>query len=57
MKTATVYRVKAGTYTAMYYTEYHAEQMARALALHGMQPVIDTLRLRDDPLSRLTVRP
>jgi hypothetical protein len=34
------YRVTAGTFTCAYFTEYHAEQMARALRLNGMQVTI-----------------
>jgi len=55
-RTKTVYRVKAGTLTRFYFTEYHADQMARALRLHGMTPVIDTVRLPDDALTALTVQ-
>ena len=39
------YQVTAGTFNHLYHTEYHAEQMARALRLNGMQvevkPVLD----------------
>ena len=55
-KKLTVWRVRAGTYSAMYFTEYHAAQMARALELHGMRVTIDTVRVPDDALTRLTVR-
>ena len=54
-KKVTAYRVTAGSLQRMYYTPYHAEQMARALRLNGMKPVIDTLTLVNDPLTRLTV--
>lgn len=57
----TVYRVAAGTFTADYFTEYHAEQVARALRLHGpladVAVTVEAIRLPDDPLTRLTVRP
>jgi hypothetical protein len=52
----TVYRVRAGTLTRLYYAEHHAEQLARALRLHGLEPVVDTIQLPDDPLTRLTVQ-
>ncbi len=50
-----VYRVRAGSLTRMYHTEYHAEQLARALRLNGMTVTVDTVRLPDDALTRLTV--
>lgn len=34
------YEVRAGAMVLLYYTDYHAEQMARALALHGMDVLI-----------------
>jgi hypothetical protein len=51
------YRVSAGTFRRFYFTEYHAEQMARALRLHGMDPKIERVNLPADPLTRLTVSP
>ena len=56
MKNVTAYRVRAGTHTSLYYTPHHAEQFARAMRLHGLPVKIDTLRLPDDPLTKLTVR-
>ena len=56
MKTITVFRIKAGSITRMYATEHHAEQMARALRLNGLEPLIDVVRLPNDPLTRLTVQ-
>lgn len=56
MRTVLTWRVKAGTLTCFYFTEYHAEQMARALRLHGMEVTVDTVRLPDDALTRLVVR-
>jgi hypothetical protein len=53
----TVWRVKAGSLTRLYYTSYHAEQMGRALTLRGMDVTIDTVKLRNDPLTRLMVSP
>jgi|HubBroStandDraft_1064217.scaffolds.fasta_scaffold1163650_2 hypothetical protein len=55
-KQVTVYRVRAGSLTRMYFTEYHAEQMARALRLHGMTVSIDTVQLPNDALTRMTVQ-
>jgi hypothetical protein len=55
-RTITTYRVRAGSLTRMYYTEYHADQMARALRLNGMTVAIDTVRLPNDALTALTVQ-
>jgi hypothetical protein len=51
-----VYKVRAGTLTRFYHTEYHAEQLARALTLHGMKVVIDKVKLPNDALTALTVQ-
>jgi hypothetical protein len=55
-----VYRVRAGTLARFYFTEYHAEQMARALRLHkpleGMAVTVEPYKLPDDALTRLTVQ-
>ena len=51
MQTKTAFRVRAGSLTRLYFTEYHAEQLARALRLNGMTVTIDTVRrdFRDCP--------
>lgn len=54
-KQITTYRVRAGSLTRFYFTEYHAEQMARALRLNGMNPVIEQVKLPNDALTRLSV--
>ena len=58
MRQLTVYRVTAGTFCRDYLTEYHAEQMARALRLHeplaGVPVTVEALRMPNDPLTRLT---
>ena len=51
----TVWRVRAGSLTRLYYTAHHAEQLERALTLHGMQVKVDQVKLPNDPLTRLTV--
>ncbi len=56
MKNVTVFRVTAGSVKQMYFAEHHAEQMARALRMNGMTPVIDIVRLPDDALTRLSVQ-
>ena len=35
MATITAFRVTCGTYSRVFFTRYQAEQMARALSLHG----------------------
>lgn len=45
--------VKAGKFERHYATEYHAEQMARALRLNGMLVTITEGQLPSDPLTRL----
>ena len=55
MKQVTVYRVRAGTLTRYYYTQHHADQLARALSLHGMTPTVEAVKLPNDPLTRLSV--
>lgn len=50
-----VYRVAAGSLVRYYATEYHAQQLARALELHGLAPEVSAARLPDDALTRLTV--
>ncbi|CAB4171514.1 hypothetical protein UFOVP920_4 [uncultured Caudovirales phage] len=68
MKTLACYRVQArspqlksreckGTLTRMYFTRHHADQMARALTLNGMETTVDAISLPDDALTRLTVSP
>ena len=52
----TVWRVRAGSFERHYYTDYHADQMARALQLHGMAVKVDTVRLPNDALTALTVQ-
>ena len=47
------WEVRAGKFVRHYATEYHAEQMARALRLHGMDVAIRLISLRDDALTRL----
>lgn len=58
MKSLTVYRVTAGSFERDYATEHHAEQMARALRLHGplagVTVTVEALRMPDDALTRLT---
>ncbi len=56
MKHITVYRVRAGSFSRLYYTRHHAEQMERALRLHGMDPVIEEAQMPRDDLTRLTVK-
>ena len=48
-----VWEVKAGNFVRHFATEYHAEQMARALRLNGMAVTVSAGQLRDDPLTRL----
>ena len=60
MRQLTVYRVTCGSFCRDYATEYHAEQMARALRLHdplnGVPvAVVEAIRLPDYPLTMLTV--
>ena len=64
MKQITAYRVRAGSlrhgarWTRTYHTAHHAEQLARALRLHGMTVTVDTVRVRlpNDALTALTVQ-
>ena len=51
----TAWEVRAGNLVRHYFTEYHAEQMARALRLNGMSVTIDVIKLPNDPLTRLVV--
>ena len=50
------FKVSAGTFVRFYFTEYHAEQMARALRLHGLTVTIEAATLPNDALTLLTVR-
>lgn len=56
-RTVTVYRVTAGTFSRDYFTEYHAEGMARALRMHpplrDVPVTVEAIRLPDDALTRL----
>jgi hypothetical protein len=58
MRSLTVYRVTCGSLVRDYATDYHAEQMASALRRHpplaGTPVTVETIRLPDDPLTRLT---
>ena len=47
------WEVRAGKFVRHYATEYHAEQMARALRLNGMDVAIRLISLRNDALTRL----
>jgi hypothetical protein len=49
-----VWRVTAGSFVRYYATDYHADQMARALFLNGMEPVVERVTLPRDPLTALT---
>ena len=53
-RTITVYRIIAGNFRRDYYTNYHAEQMARALRLNGMDVTIQELQMPADALTELT---
>ena len=55
-RTIKAWLVSAGTFKRHYFTEYHAEQMGRALALHGMAVTITAVRLPADALTRLIVK-
>lgn len=48
------WKVTAGTFTRLYLTEHHANQMARALILNGMSVTITETTLPDDALTRLS---
>ncbi len=52
-KQTMVWKVKAGGFERHYATEYHAEQMARALRLNGMEVTVSPTKLPADPLTRL----
>lgn len=52
-KLKNIFEVRAGAFVRHYATEYHAEQMACALRLHGMVVTVESVRLPDDPLTRL----
>lgn len=58
-RTITAYKVTAGTFSATYYTDYHAEQMVRALRMHtplaGVPVTIEAIRLPNDALTRLSI--
>lgn len=54
-KSLTVFRVTAGSLQRLYFTEYHADQMARALRSHGLTVTLDTVSVPDDALTRLAV--
>lgn len=58
MRALTVWRVTCGTLVRNYATDYHAEQMARALRLHrplaGVPVTVTPIRLPDGALTRLT---
>lgn len=60
-RTLQAYRVTAGTLTRHYFTEHHAEQLARALRMHpplkGVAVTVTPVRLPDDALTRLSVSP
>jgi len=51
------YRVQAGQLVRHYATQFHADQMARALraSLAGTSVTVETVRLPDDALTRLTL--
>ena len=46
-----------GQLKRMYFTEHHADQLARALTLNGMAVKIEKTSLPYDALTRLTVSP
>lgn len=52
-RTLDTWEVRAGRFVRHYTTEYHAEQMARALELNGMTATVKQITLPNDPLSRL----
>ena len=54
-KTIKVWEVKAGNFVRHCYTDYHAEQLAHALRMNGMEVEITTGVLPNDPLTRLMV--
>ena len=49
------FKVSAGAFVRFYFTEYHAEQMARALRFHGLTATVEPFSLPDDALTRLSV--
>jgi hypothetical protein len=51
----TVWRVTAGSLTRLYFTEYHAEQMARALRGNGMTVDVDMISVPDDAVTGMTI--
>jgi hypothetical protein len=51
----TVWRVTAGSLTRLYFTEYHADQMARALRGAGKVVEVDTISVPDDAVTGMTV--
>ena len=55
-KTLNVWRVTAGSFARLYFTNYHAEQMAVALRRKGIDVTIDTLRVPNDKLTILSVQ-
>jgi hypothetical protein len=54
----TVYRVTAGTFMRDCASEHHADQLARALRLHGplrgVPVTVEAIRVPDDALTRMT---
>ena len=59
MTHVTVYRVEAGSFSRDYATDYHAEQMARALRMHkplaDVPVTVTAHKLPNDQLTRMTV--
>lgn len=53
------YRVTAGVFSRILATEHHAEQMARALRMHGplagVPVTVDPIRISNDALTRLSI--
>ncbi len=47
------WKVTAGSFVRHYATAHHAEQMARALRLNGMDVTVTTIEFPTDPLTRL----
>ena len=54
-RTVKTWEVRAGNFVRHYATEYHAEQMARALRLNGMAVAVREFTLPNDALTRLIV--
>lgn len=56
-----VWRVRCGKHERQFYTDYHAEQYASALRRHpplaDMPVTVQTMRLPNDALTRMTVTP